>query len=94
MEESLQQRQRRYWRRNLRLTIGLLVVWFVVTYVAAFYARELNDYVLFSFPLGFYMGAQGALLIYLCIVGWYARRMNQLDRDFEQSTPQESHPKE
>lgn len=85
MGAPLQNRQRKYWRRNLRLTIGLLLVWFIVTYVAAFYARELNSYILFSFPLGFYMGAQGALLIYVVIVGWYARRMNQLDREFEQA---------
>jgi putative solute:sodium symporter small subunit len=69
-----------YWRRNLRVTGGLLLLWFVVTFVVSYYARELSVITVFGFPLGFYMGAQGALLIYLLIVGVYAWYMNRLDR--------------
>ena len=32
-----------YWRRNLRLTGVLLAIWFVVTYVMAWYARPLAE---------------------------------------------------
>jgi putative solute:sodium symporter small subunit len=69
-----------YWRRNLWVTGVLLWVWFVVTFVVSYYARELSGLTVFGFPLGFYMGAQGALLIYLLIVGFYAWYMNRLDR--------------
>lgn len=79
---ELMQRHRAYWRRNLRVTAGLLLIWFLVTFVAAFYARELNAITIFGFPLGFYMGAQGALLVYLAIIGFYARYMNRLDKAF------------
>ena len=72
-------KQRVYWRRTLRLTVALLVIWLVVTFVVSFYARELNEISFFGFPLGFYMGGQGALLIYVLIVGYYAQRMNRLD---------------
>ena len=72
-------KQRVYWRRTLRLTVALLVIWLVVTFVVSFYARELNEISFFGFPLGFYMGGQGALLIYVLIVGYYAHRMNRLD---------------
>lgn len=70
----------RYWRKSLRLTALLLLIWFVVTFVVSYYARELSRVTVFGFPLGFYMGAQGALLIYLAIVGVYARYMARLDR--------------
>ena len=72
-------KQKAYWRRTLRLTVALLVIWLVVTFVVSFYARELNKISFLGFPLGFYMGGQGALLIYVLIVGYYAHRMNRLD---------------
>ena len=75
-------RQRPYWRRNLCLTAILLSIWFVVTFVASYYARELDRITLFGFPLGFYMGAQGALIIYALIIGIYAWYMNRLDREY------------
>ena len=71
---------REYWSKNLRITAVLLVIWFVVTYVASFFARELNEIVVFGFPLGFYMGAQGSLIIYVIIIAFYAGYMNRLDR--------------
>lgn len=83
-EKEMQQtdRQRRYWRNNLKTTGALLALWFAVTLGVPLYARELNEIVIFGFPLGFYMGAQGALLIYLLIVWGYARYMNALDREY------------
>ena len=73
---------RDYWRRNLRITGILLVIWFVVTFVASYYARELDRLTFFGFPLGFYMGAQGALIVYALIIAFYAWYMNRLDREF------------
>ena len=34
--------RRRYWRKNLHITCALLVVWFVVTFVMSYFARELS----------------------------------------------------
>ncbi len=78
----LDERQRAYWRRNLRLTAGLLGLWFFVSFVVSFFAREVEHIPVLGMPLGFYMGAQGAPLTYLLIIWWYARRMNALDRDY------------
>ena len=33
-------------------------------------------------PLGFYMGAQGALIIYVAIIWFYAHYMNNLDEEY------------
>ena len=76
------QKQEDYWKRNLRMTTFLLVVWFVVTFVVSFFARELSGLTIFGFPFGFYMGAQGALVIYVLIVWYYARYMNALDKEY------------
>lgn len=72
----------RYWRKTRRLTLNLLVLWFCVTFVLNWFARELNQFELFGFPLGFYLGAQGLLFIYLLIIWYYNRRMRKLDAEF------------
>ena len=75
-------KQNIYWRRNLRMTGLLLAIWFLVTFVVSYYARELNALNFFGFPLGFYMGGQGALLVYLAIIWYYNRRMRKLEAEF------------
>jgi putative solute:sodium symporter small subunit len=35
-----------------------------------------------GFPFAFYMGAQGSLIIYVVVIWYYARRMNQLDLEY------------
>jgi len=79
---KLVQKQKVYWQRNLRITALLFVLWFLVTFVVSYFARELNGISIFGFPFGFYMGAQGALLIYLAIIWYYARYMNALDQEY------------
>ena len=79
---QLTESHRLYWRKILNITAVLLVIWFVVTYVASFYARELNEIVILGFPLGFYMGAQGSLVVYVLIIAFYAGYMNRLDRKY------------
>ncbi|MCU0841642.1 MAG: DUF4212 domain-containing protein [Thiobacillaceae bacterium] len=79
---QLTDKHREYWQRNLRLTGVLLAIWFVVTFVVIWYAKELNEIVVAGFPLAFYMGAQGALIVYVVVIWVYAHRMNKLDREY------------
>ena len=79
---QLTDKHREYWNRNQRLTAVLLGIWFVVTFVVIWFAKPLNDIVIAGFPFAFYMGAQGALIIYVAVIWYYARRMNQLDLEY------------
>ncbi len=79
---QLTDRHREYWRKNLRMTALLLAIWFLVTYVVSYFARELNEFTVLGFPLGFYMGAQGSLVVYVLIIWFYARYMNRLDHRY------------
>jgi putative solute:sodium symporter small subunit len=74
-------RQQDYWKKNLIVTAVLLSIWFAVTFITGWYARELNT-IAFVGPLGFYMAAQGALIVYLLIVWFYAKYMNALDKEY------------
>ena len=80
---QLTERHQEYWKKNLQITTILMVIWFVVTYVVGYFARELNEIVVFGFPFGFYMGAQGALIIYVVSIFYYANRMNKLDKEYD-----------
>ena len=62
-----------------RLTGALLLAWAVVTFVLAYFARDLH-FKLFGWPFSFWLGAQGGLLAYLAITWAYARGMDRLDR--------------
>ena len=77
-----EERRKEYWRRTLRVTAILLSIWFVVTYVVIFFAVPLNQITFLGFPFAFYMGAQGALAVYVAIIVFYAWYMNRLDREF------------
>lgn len=79
---QLTERHRAYWRRNLKLTALLMAVWLLVTFAPIFFARQLNEITLFGWPLAFYMGAQGALIVYVLVVWLYARWMNRLDATY------------
>ena len=72
----------RYWLRTRRLTFGLILIWAVVTFGLTWFAADLNGFSLFGFPLGFYMAAQGNLLIYLALIWFYNRRMRQIETEF------------
>ena len=37
----------------------------------------------FGWPFAFYMAAQGSLIIYVVIIWYYARYMNNLDREYD-----------
>ena len=76
---QLTEKHKEYWHKNLVVTGILLFIWFVVTFVEAWFARELNQYTFMGFPLGFYMSAQGSLAIYVGVIGFYAWYMNRLD---------------
>ncbi|HMN82154.1 MAG TPA: DUF4212 domain-containing protein [Burkholderiaceae bacterium] len=74
-------KRKEYWQKNLRITGILLLIWFVVTYVVGYLARDLS-FNFFGWPFAFYIGAQGALIIYVLLIWYYARYMNRLDQEY------------
>jgi putative solute:sodium symporter small subunit len=74
-------RRQEYWSRNLRITAILLALWFVVTFVIGWYARDLS-FNFFGWPFAFWVAAQGALVVYVWIIWYYASYMNRLDKEF------------
>lgn len=79
---QLTEKHKEYWQKNLRMTGILLLLWFIVTFVIAYFARDLQSVTFIGFPISFYMGAQGSLAIYVAIIWYYAHYMNKLDLEY------------
>ena len=69
----------RYWRGNLIVIALLLTVWWLVTFVPAYFARNLSEVFLFGWPFSFWVAAFGAPSAYLAMVGFNAWHMNRKD---------------
>jgi putative solute:sodium symporter small subunit len=78
---QLTQKHREYWQKNLRITSILLAIWFFVTFVIGYFARDLN-FTFFGWPFSFWVAAQGALIVYVLLIWYYARYMNRLDQEY------------
>ncbi len=73
-----------YWRAVIRLTLGLLAVWALVSIVAAILLVEpLNHFRVGRLPAGFWMAQQGSILVFVALIFFYARRMDRLDSTFK-----------
>jgi len=62
----------RHWHRTLWLVAVLMAIGFVVTFVPQFWAREWASVRIAGWPLPFYMGAQGSILIDIGLIIVYA----------------------
>ncbi|TAL97519.1 MAG: DUF4212 domain-containing protein [Paraburkholderia sp.] len=77
---ALARAHRRYWRFNLWLIAALMAIGFVVSFVVPMAAGWLAGVRFAGFSLPFYMGAQGAILVYLVLIAVYIVLMQRADR--------------
>lgn len=72
-----------YWKENLKYLIILLVIWFLVSYVAGILFKDaLNEVRLGGFKLGFWFAQQGSIYVFIVLIFVYVRLMNKLDKKY------------
>lgn len=72
-----------YWKANLRLITGCLIVWALVSYGFAILLRPLLSGIpVGGTDLGFWFAQQGSILTFIALIFFYAWKMNRLDRQF------------
>jgi cation/acetate symporter len=75
--------QAAYWSSNVRLVGILLIVWAVGAFLHALFAPALSQIrILTGFPFGYFLGAQGAPLLFLALTALYTAVMTRRDRRF------------
>lgn len=68
-----------FWRTTLRVTLLLLTAWLAVNLLVPWFARDLDALQGFGFPAGYWMAAEGTLLVYLLIIVVYVVAMDRLE---------------
>lgn len=72
-----------YWRATLSLLTKVLVIWALVSYGAGIlFADSLNGIMLAGYPLGFWFAQNGAIYVFIILIFWYGKKMNEIDRKF------------
>ena len=73
-----------YWSRNVKLMIGLLAIWFFVSYfLGVIVVVPLNAIKLGGFPLGFWFAQQGSIYVFVCLIFIYCALMRKLDEEYD-----------
>jgi putative solute:sodium symporter small subunit len=72
-----------HWKRTRNLMLAHLGVWFFFGYIIHMFVRQLNTITVpyLGFPLGFYMAAQGSLIVFVVMLFVFARQQDKIDRD-------------
>ncbi|SFX23691.1 DUF4212 domain-containing protein [Marinospirillum alkaliphilum] len=71
-----------YWSANLRLIVGSLIVWALVSFGFGILLRPLlSGIAVGGTDLGFWFAQQGSILTFIGIIFHYAWRMNKLDEE-------------
>lgn len=58
-----------------------LLIWFVFSYLVHWFAPELNKVSFMHFPLGFYMAAQGSLVVFVVQLFVFVKQQDKIDRE-------------
>lgn len=81
---NLKQREEAHWRKTTRLMLTHLGIWFFFGFVIHMFVKPLNNIVIpiLGFPLGFYMAAQGSLIVFVVMLFLFARQQEKIDQEF------------
>jgi len=70
-----------HWQRTKGLMIWHLIIWFIFSFVVHWFAPQLNKISFIGFPLGFYMAAQGSLIVFVVQLFVFASQQAKIDRE-------------
>lgn len=75
--------QKEHWRRTTNLMFTCLGIWFFFGYVVHMFVNQLNaiKIPILGFPLGFYMAAQGSLIVFVVLLFVFAKKQNRIDSE-------------
>jgi putative solute:sodium symporter small subunit len=71
-----------HWAKTRSLMWTTLGIWAFFSFFIHFFVNALNNIVIAGFPLGFYMAAQGSLVVFVVLIFWFAWRQNRIDEEF------------
>jgi putative solute:sodium symporter small subunit len=84
MAQPNQANDEAHWRKTTNLMLIHLGIWVFFGYIVHMFVKPLNTIVIpvLDFPLGFYMAAQGSLIVFVVQLFMFAKQQNKIDREF------------
>jgi putative solute:sodium symporter small subunit len=81
---SMKEKEEAHWRKTSRLMFMHLGVWFFFGFIIHMFVNPLNKITIpiLNFPLGFYMAAQGSLIVFVVMLFMFAKQQDKIDREF------------
>ena len=72
-----------HWKKTTNLMLIHLGIWFFFGFIIHMFVNSLNKITIpiLNFPLGFYMAAQGSLIVFVVMLFLFARQQDKIDRD-------------
>ncbi|MEE4299283.1 MAG: DUF4212 domain-containing protein [Pseudomonadales bacterium] len=72
-----------YWKANIRLTVGLLVIWFTASYGCGILLRDfLDQFRVGGAPMGLWFAQQGSIYVFLALIVYYCFAMKRIEARF------------
>jgi putative solute:sodium symporter small subunit len=72
-----------YWIRTRKLMLVMMGLWALFSVVIPLLVTPLNQFTLpyLDLPFGFFVSSQGALVAFILMLLWFARRQDRIDHD-------------
>lgn len=72
-----------HWKKTTNLMLTHLGIWVFFGYIIHMFVVPLNKITIpiLGFPLGFYMAAQGSLIVFVVMLFVFAKQQDKIDRD-------------
>lgn len=71
-----------HWAATRRLMWIHLSIWFIFSFVVHWFASALNKMSFMDFPVGFYMAAQGSLIVFVVQLFIFVWQQDKVDRQY------------
>src|SRR5258707_13585899 len=80
---DLKAKEEAHWRKTTNLMFTHLGIWLFFGYVVHMFVVPLNKIVIpiLGFPLGFYMAAQGSLIVFVVMLFMFGTQQDRFDRE-------------
>lgn len=82
-DDEKAEKDRKFWRANLRLMAVLLVIWFLVSFGFGILLRDwLDQFSIGGAPLGFWFAQQGSIYVFVVLIFYYCFAMNRIEAEY------------
>ena len=79
----MEDRNKKYWKANLKIVLSLLLIWFIASFgFGIIFSENLDEIRIGGFKLGFWFAQQGSIYIFVVIIFLYVWLMKRLDKKF------------